>query len=717
MKPKFTLSIISVAAIVIPHACADIIVEPFPVPAIPIAMEDGDQLTVQEFEASNAAKMQDLHTELDQFQTANYAAALQKIQQLDMPEVIVDSVTGKISVLAGLDGNVPYYFTSDNRGAADTISIDEVLPGGSSGLNLDGTGGVLGMWEISDPYTPHAEFTTTGGSPRVFDIDGASVRQNLHERIHASHVAGTMVGRGVSPNSNAKGMAPNAVLHAYDVEDDLTEMSGVFTDADASNDFHVSNHSYGRNVGWAGTIDDINGNPHSFWVGDAQVSAVESELFGRYNNESKNLDEIVWLQKTYLPVLSAGNTRFETDPLPASSDWVFLDNNAQLYLVQRSHTAAPGPDGGTDGYDTLEGRKVSKNAFVVASAAKILGGYGGPASVTYSNFSSAGPTDDGGMGVCITAAGEGLISAGEAAGTYYSSTGTSMAAPGIAGTVQVLTQYFQNLYGSTRRPWASTLGGLLQHTADEVGAPGPDFRGGAGLANALSAAHLLTADAADGNYPHFKEVWLNSAENVVFIVRALGGGTPLKVTARWLTPAATPGPVALDDATSKLSNDLDLRVKTSGAGTFEPWVIDPANPSAAAITGDNDSDTWEQVLVANPVAGQQYIISLSAKDGTELVDENGDPTTIGASLFISGNIVEEQPEFCVTITKHASEADTYVLSWPSVVGALYRVETSPSLEGGSWTQVTGDIAPRTTISTYSAVTSDKRRFWRVKRTQ
>jgi hypothetical protein len=47
--------------------------------------------------------------------------------------------------------------------------------------------------------------------------------------------------------------------------------------------------------------------------------------------------------------------------------------------------------------------------------------------------------------------------------------------------------------------------------------------------------------------------------------------------------------------------------------TYNPWILDPANPATAAIRGDNSRDNIEQVLISNPVAGAVYRFRVSHK--------------------------------------------------------------------------------------------------------
>jgi subtilisin family serine protease len=97
----------------------------------------------------------------------------------------------------------PVYYSTNNLIAAQTVSTDEVWPGGSGGYSLTGAGtDYLGIWDAGGVLLTHQEF---GG--RVVQMDSPSATH-----YHSTHVAGTMIAVGVDPN--AKGMAYQASLDA-----------------------------------------------------------------------------------------------------------------------------------------------------------------------------------------------------------------------------------------------------------------------------------------------------------------------------------------------------------------------------------------------------------------------------------------------------------------------------------------------------------------------
>jgi hypothetical protein len=203
---------------------------------------------------------------------------------------------GRVVSLADVVDGIPKFRTTRNAVSADTISTDEVYSGGSLGLTLDGSGVTLGIWDGGDVRMTHTEFTT--GGQRITDKDGISP---LGINSHPTHVAGTLVARGV--NATARGMAHAALLHAYDWENDLSEM----TTAASVDSLKISNHSYGWPQGWDTVSDGV--NTYWAWYGDVTVSQTEDYEFGFYSNYSRGQDVLTYNAPNYLPVWAAGNER------------------------------------------------------------------------------------------------------------------------------------------------------------------------------------------------------------------------------------------------------------------------------------------------------------------------------------------------------------------------------------------------------------------------
>jgi len=199
---------------------------------------------------------------------------------------------GEMSLVAAADSPDDYRPTKTmNVDAADSTNVEHVKAGGSLGLDLDGTGYTVGVWDGGAVLPTHQEFGN-----RVSVIDGAS------SHYHATHVGGTIGAAGVDPL--AEGMAPGVEIRSYDWDFDLSEMS---SDAGL---IDVSNHSYGVGLGWDWTI-DFNSPTflYDVWYGDMSVSTTEDPLFSAYNDEAAQLDQVLHDNPELLSVWSAGNDR------------------------------------------------------------------------------------------------------------------------------------------------------------------------------------------------------------------------------------------------------------------------------------------------------------------------------------------------------------------------------------------------------------------------
>lgn len=94
---------------------------------------------------------------------------------------------------------------------------------------LTADGQSMDYWRLSDT--------------RVQNMDRASSVGD-----HSTHTTGIMASSGDNPD--AKGMAFGAQVHSRDALNDLTEMMGIFSNSDTSDNIFTANHSYGPDPGW-----------------------------------------------------------------------------------------------------------------------------------------------------------------------------------------------------------------------------------------------------------------------------------------------------------------------------------------------------------------------------------------------------------------------------------------------------------------------------------
>lgn len=446
-------------------------------------------------------------------------------------------------------------------------------------ITLDGSGVTVGVWEFSAAiFAGHLDLT-----PRVI----AQAGQTATLSDHAAHVAGTIGASGANI-ANAEGMAPQAILASWDHTNDTNEMTNAANSVGNPGQptpIQISNHSYGRVIGWnnAGTAFTNNQN-----------------LFGLYNNLSVNFDNVVF-QTGLIVAKAAGNDR---NDVPA----VAVAGQPGDCLQGGFGVAA----------DCIGPRGTAKNVITVGA----MNGAGAIAP-----FSGFGPTDDGRIKPDLMAQGVNMLSL--ASNTQFTDlngdgiddvpntntanttmSGTSMATPVVAGVAALVLQE-ANTQNIAMIPAA--MKALLIQTAQDVQGigqsnPGPDYATGWGIVDAEAAINLMRQSGltqATLNATGIANAWTKS-----FYVPP--GQTEVHITLVWDDPAGTPGGRIL-------INDLDLRLIAPDATQFSPWILNPANPGLPAVrNGGNDTaNNVEQVSVLNPLPGK-WTAQVSANPGNLL---------------------------------------------------------------------------------------------------
>lgn len=393
---------------------------------------------------------------------------------------------------------------------------------------------------------------------------------------HATHTAGTMIAKGI--DASARGMASGATIHARKSDNDESEMAAF-----ASNGGLISNHSYSSN--------NPNGN---------------NLYYGYYSDLTAEWDDIAYNAPYYLIVKSAGNVRND------------------------------GVNVGDGGYDVLYSQSVAKNALVVG-AINDVANYTGPGSISQTDFSSYGPTDDWRIKPDIVANGRAVYSCDDDNNTdYRSRSGSSMAAPAVTGAVALLQEHYNNLNSAFMK--SATVKALLVNTADESGTnPGPDFANGWGLINAEAAANVISNNTKTAL---MLEETLNNSQTFLFTI-TVDGTTPLALAIAWADPAATPlpeGSLTEDQSDIRLINDLDVRITGNGQ-TYFPWIIETGSFTNPATTGDNFRDNVEKIDVPSLTAGT-YTVSVTHK-GTLSDIVNGQEFSLVANGIASYSLGTE----------------------------------------------------------------------------
>jgi hypothetical protein len=193
------------------------------------------------------------------------------------------------------------------------------------------------------------------------------------------------------------------------------------------------------------------------------------------------------------------------------------------------------------------------------------------------------------------------------ANDYSTLSGTSMSSPNVAGSAALLIDLYARLNaGGAMR--ASTLKGLLIHTADDLGTSGPDYANGWGLVNTKAAADVIYADAMAGHVASIDEGLIGTANPEDEYHVTTDGSKDLKATLCWTDPPGSSTSLH-DNRIPRLMHDLDLRIVDATGTTNLPFVCSYGAPTAPAIKADNSIDNVEQVIVpAGAVPGACTVV-------------------------------------------------------------------------------------------------------------
>ena len=533
-----------------------------------VALASGGEALAQR--GTDAARLNQLSEQLSREYEAKRGARYHELLRSTDPAQQALNSDPNIELMYVRESGMPAYYILDNLNAAKTVRTYDVWPAGVGNGFYSLTGsttaaGELALWDGGNVRTTHQEF---GG--RVTLRNPASPYGII---FHATHVAGTLVAAGVM--LTARGGSYAALLDSYDWDSDAPEMAAA-----AASGLQVSNHSYGYVTGWYQ-------GASWYWYGDPLVSSDEDYGFGYYDGSAADYDQIAFDAPNYLICVAAGNDRDDNGP-GATTHFHF---NAMHNFV--SATDYHPPDGQSNGFDTISYFSTAKNILCVGAINDIQAGWTQPGDVLQTGFSGWGPTDDGRIKPDIVANGTNLTSCNSTNNaSYVGATGTSMATPNAAGSINLIAQDYETVKGGS--PWSSTLKALVINAADEAGAAdGPDYANGWGLLNVHRMADIVHA-APGANLGVLEAQLLDGETDEYFF--AASAPQDVRVTIVWTDPEGTAGPAVVDDPASKLINDLDLRIThvLTSTTTF-PWTLSAASPASAATQADNAVDNVEQI--------------------------------------------------------------------------------------------------------------------------
>ncbi len=177
----------------------------------------------------------------------------------------------------------------------------------------------------------------------------------------------------------------------------------------------------------------------------------------------------------------------------------------------------------------------------------------------------------------------------------YGEDGSSGAAATVSGSVILLQQAFREMYDSL--PPYSLVKAVLVNSADDAGAPHPDYKTGFGQLNTYRAVNTIMQN-------RFALGRIEQADTLVFPVVISNDISRFRVSLCWNDPATVAG------AEKTLVNQLDLLlISEDGSMTWLPWVLDPS-PSALQSTASRKRDTLntvEQITIDAPPPGNYEV--------------------------------------------------------------------------------------------------------------
>jgi subtilisin family serine protease len=515
--------------------------------------------------------------------------------------------------LMAIEGDRVYSYRTCNANAAISIAADSVRD--AAPYDVNGLGLVVGIWDAGAARPTHQEL-----------LGRVSVMESIANHDHSTHVAGTVGAAGIQ--LSAQGMAPSVLIDSYDWNDDVAQMtSRAMSYPNEPGKIQLSSHSYAYVSGWDQGISP----PH--WYGT--WGNRESDAFGQYISEAAQWDDLCYNGPYYLPFKSAANDRNDRAP----ADGEIFEYYKFPRWRQKTYNSSTDPcDDGWDngGFDTIAPVSSAKNIMTVGAVHDaVSGGARDPQSGTMTSFSTWGPTDDGRIKPDIVANGYSMYSSTAGSDSSYASySGTSMSSPSAAGAAALLVDYYDRLFpGQAMR--SSTLKALILHTADDIGAQGPDYKFGWGLMNAEAAAEKIREHQRFPDANAIIEDALDDANTLKSYTFEWGGCGSISATLCWTDPAGAVGS-GLDDPTPRLVNDLDLRIVDPNGLIYYPYALDPANPNTPAVTGDNILDNVEQVTISAPNVAGDYTVQVSYK--ATLTNSRQD-----YGLIVGGQFTDQRP--------------------------------------------------------------------------
>lgn len=580
----------------------------------------------------------------------------------------IEKPDGGVKEIVDFEGDRPIYIETKNLNAAISTAANLVQV---SPYSLNGTGIIAGVWDGGSVRSTHQEFAN--GS-RVTVLDAAAANN------HATHVGGTIGAQGTI--ANAKGMATQVSIASYDWNSDQSEMTSRA--ATAANQFdtkiYLSNHSYGYSDGWDGNT----------WGGNGTDQNAADFSFGQYDATARSLDGLMYNAPYYIAFWAAGNDGTDN---PSTGATVTIGGVSVAY---NPAIHPPGDGVYRNGFETIGSHGIAKNLITIGAANDaVTSSTRDPSKSTLTGFSSTGPTDDGRIKPDLVANGASLYSTSSSGDALYTTmSGTSMASPNATGSAVLVVDQYKRLFNSAMR--ASTLKGLLIHTATDIGNPGPDYKYGWGLVDTKKAVDLIRDHHTYPLKTRIIEDQVTTTTTTRTYSFLWDGASPLRATACWTDPVGA-STTAHDSRTARLVNNLNLKLIAPNGSEYFPYVMPfvgtwtVASMNQNATTGINNTDNVETVLIQSPGLNGtwQAVVSYSGAltnnaqaYGLILSGTADTPNTVNVTSPNGGETFYRESPYAITWASNVSGNVSIELLKG---GALHSVLSASEANDGSFT--------------------------------
>lgn len=232
------------------------------------------------------------------------------------------------------------------------------------------------------------------------------------------------------------------------------------------------------------------------------------------------------------------------------------------------------------------GRKAAKNVMTIGN-------------VFYDDrllsSSSRGPTLDGRIKPDLVAHGQGNLTTDVNNG-YRLGGGTSAAAPTAAGAAALLYEAYRERHNNL--PSSALIKAAMLNTAEDLGAPGPDYQHGWGRVHVGRALDVLENN-------QFVTATITNGAKRSHNISVPQGVSEVRVMVYWHDADGLPF------AGKALVNDLDMTLESPAGQIYRPWVLSTTlhrdSLGKPAYRGEDHVNNVEQITLDDPTSGNYNI--------------------------------------------------------------------------------------------------------------